>query len=94
MKKKLMQINRKIAKTNKAVQTFFKQTLKNYTSMKTKIKSIWLMLALFIMCSCGSTKVSVDRPSSGTMTTITVTTNNPITTDVNPSIDAKLEKGK
>lgn len=44
------------------------------------------------LTSCGSTKVTVDKPASGTQTTITVTTNNPISTDVNPSID--LKKGE
>lgn len=43
-----------------------------------------------IMCglaSCGSTKVAVSKPAEGTSTTITVTTNNPIQTNVTPNIE-------
>lgn len=94
MKKKVKQLNKRIAKTNKAIQLFLKQTLKNYQCMKKKLKDIWLIAIIFAMASCGNTKVSVEKPSAGTQTTITVTTNNPITTNVNPSLDAKYEKGK
>lgn len=57
--------------------------------MKNKMKKIWLPLIAIIMCSCGTTKVSVNRPDNGTYTQITVTTNNPITT--NTDADAKAE---
>lgn len=40
-----------------------------------------------ILTSCGSTKVSVSKPAEGTSTTITVTTNNPITTNVEPNLN-------
>lgn len=86
-------LNKRIAKTNKAIQLFLKQTLKNYKSMKKKLKVIWLLAIVFAMASCGSTKVAVERPAAGTQTTITVTTNNPISTEVNPSVEAKYEKG-
>lgn len=94
MKKKIMQFNKKLKQSNNAIQMFIKQLIKNYRSMKSKLNKIWLMLFV-VLCStaCGSTKVSVDKPSAGTMTTITVTTNNPITTttDVNPNIDLNLK---
>lgn len=41
------------------------------------------------LCSCGITKATIAKPAEGTHTTITITTNNPITTDVNPSINPK-----
>lgn len=93
MKKKIKALNRKIAKTNNAVQTFIKQTIKNYQSMKKKFKSIWLVALMLAMDSCGTTQVTVSKPSSGTHTTITVTTNNPTTTDVSPNIETTLKKG-
>lgn len=56
---------------------------------KTKL----LIISILLLSSCGSTKVSVDRPAAGTQTTITVTTNNPITTEVNPQTELNY-KGK
>lgn len=89
LKKKL----RKLQKAIKRIRLFLNQTYKNYISMKSAIKKIMLLLALAVMVSaCGSTKVSVDRPAQGTCTTITVTTNNPITTEVNPNVELKNEK--
>lgn len=90
--KKLKNLQRKAKRTLKAVDTFICQTIKNFISMKKKIKSIWLFVLLFVMVSCGSTKVSVDKPAQGTSTTITVTTNNPITTEVNPNVELKNTK--
>ncbi len=37
--------------------------------------------------SCGVTKATISKPAEGTQTTITITTNNPITTDIQPSIN-------
>lgn len=89
--KTLKKLNRKIGKTNKAVQLFLKQTYKNYKCMTKKVKSYWLMLfAIICLTACGSTKVSVTKPAEGTSTTITVTTNNPITTNVEPETNATL----
>lgn len=55
---------------------------------------IWANMILFAslvsLCSCGSTRVSVEKPAAGTQTTITVTTNNPITTTVNPTTTSDL----
>lgn len=55
--------------------------------MKKKLNALFLLTIFLAMSSCGSTKVLVDKPASGTQTTITVTTNNPITTDVSPKTD-------
>lgn len=44
-----------------------------------------LTIAAVLLTSCGSTKVAVSKPAEGTSTTITVTTNNPISTNVNPT---------
>lgn len=38
------------------------------------------------LCSCGVTRASISKPAEGTVTTITITTNNPISTDVNPNV--------
>lgn len=38
-------------------------------------------------CSCGSTRAVISKPAEGTTTTITITTNNPISTNVDPTID-------
>lgn len=51
------------------------------------IKAICTGLTSLLIISCGSTKVLVDKPQQGTSTTITVTTNNPISTNTNPTID-------
>ena len=44
---------------------------------------------LFGFTSCGTTKATISRPAEGTTTTITITTNNPITTNTNPNINLK-----
>ena len=83
---------RKLQKVVKRINLFVTQTIKNYKSMKQAIKKIMLVLVVSIVtCSCGSTKVAVDRPAQGTSTTITVTTNNPITTEVNPNVELKTK---
>lgn len=58
--------------------------------MKKVLLFLALNLSLIVLSSCGSTRVSVDKPAAGTTTTITVTTNNPITTEVNPTTNADL----
>ena len=61
--------------------------VKYYKMYKTAVKKIWLCLILITICTaCGTTKVSVQKPAEGTSTTITVTTNNPITTTPNTNI--------
>lgn len=42
--------------------------------------------------SCGVTKATISKPAEGTQTTITITTNNPIKTDISPEV--KLNKTK
>ena len=39
------------------------------------------------LTSCGTTKATISKPAEGTCTTITITTNNPITTNTNPNIN-------
>lgn len=39
------------------------------------------------LSSCGVTKATIARPAEGTHTTITITTNNPISTDVTPNVN-------
>lgn len=41
----------------------------------------------FAMSSCGVTKATISKPAEGTQTTITITTNNPISTDVSPTVE-------
>ena len=85
-----MKTLKKIQKTLKALQVFLNSIYKNYKNMTKKISTIWACLILFALLSvqsCGSTKVSVEKPAQGTQTTITVTTNNPITTEVNPTTE-------
>lgn len=67
------------------------QTIKTIKQSMNKIHKIWFGCTLFVLAltSCGTTRVSVDKPSQGTQTTITVTTNNPITTNTNPTIEIK-----
>ena len=54
-------------------------------------KILFLATIISIVCSCGSTRVTVDRPATGTQTTITVTTNNPITTNIDADASANLK---
>lgn len=53
---------------------------------------ITAVLTTLGVSSCGVTKATISKPAEGTTTTITITTNNPISTDVNPSVD--LNKAK
>lgn len=48
-------------------------------------------LTTIFLTSCGTTKVTVSKPENGTNTTITVTTNNPISTEVNPNTSATYQ---
>lgn len=54
-------------------------------------KLLFLATMIFMACACGSTRVAVDRPAAGTQTTITVTTNNPITTNIDADASANLK---
>lgn len=48
-----------------------------------------LLAAVLGLTSCGTTKATISKPAEGTQTTITITTNNPITTNTNPNINFK-----
>ena len=67
-----------------------KQQQKIKDSVKTIITAIAVIVAtLFGLTSCGTTKATITKPAEGTSTTITITTNNPITTNTNPNINFK-----
>ena len=72
------------AKTKKALSRKSKEIRKRI------YKAICAFFATLLCVACGTTKVSVQKPAEGTSTTITVTTNNPITTTTNPATDVKL----
>ncbi len=67
--------------------------------MKTKTKTIlteilkaiaYIITAVLTtlgVTSCGVTKATIAKPAAGTHTTITITTNNPITTDISPNVN-------
>lgn len=65
------------AKTKKILQEVLKALAYILTSVA----------ATLSMSSCGITRATIARPASGSSTTITITTNNPITTDVSPDVD-------
>lgn len=45
------------------------------------------------LSSCGVTKATISKPASGTCTTVTITTNNPMTTTVNPNTELQHTNG-
>lgn len=45
-----------------------------------------LAAAIFGLTSCGTTRATIAKPAEGSYTTITITTNNPITTNTNPNL--------
>lgn len=65
---------------------------------KTKLKEIIAafvalvaaILAAFGLSACGVTKAYIKQPREGSSTTITITTNNPLTTEVNTTTDADV----
>lgn len=65
------------AKTKKILQEVLKALAYILTSVA----------ATLGMSSCGITRATIARPASGSSTTITITTNNPITTEVSPDVD-------
>lgn len=48
------------------------------------------ILVAFGIQSCGVTKAYIKQPREGSSTTITITTNNPLTTEVNTTTDADV----
>jgi hypothetical protein len=92
LKKTLKRVNNFLKKHNKALQKFIKNILKTLQTYRNDMKKITFLLAVTIMAAaCGSTKVLVDKPATGTQTTITVTTNNPISTNIDADASANLK---
>lgn len=92
LKKTLKRLNKFLQKHNKALQKFIKNILKTFQTYKNDMKKITFLLAVTMMvAACGSTKVLVDKPAAGTQTTITVTTNNPISTNIDANASANLK---
>lgn len=72
--------------------------------MKTKTKQVLIevlkalayiitaVLTTLGVTSCGVTKATISKPAEGTQTTITITTNNPISTNVSPQVELKNNK--
>lgn len=48
-----------------------------------------LVAVIISLTSCGVTKATIQRPAEGTVTTVTITTNNPISTNTNPNVNFK-----
>lgn len=46
-----------------------------------------LAAAIFGLTSCGTTRATIAKPAEGSYTTITITTNNPITSNTNPQLN-------
>lgn len=53
---------------------------------------LFLSLLCFTFASCGVTKAYIKQPREGSSTTITITTNNPITTNVDPETSAEFKR--
>ncbi len=53
---------------------------------------ITAVLTTLGVTSCGVTKATISKPAEGTQTTITITTNNPISTNVSPSVELQNNK--
>lgn len=57
-----------------------------------KRRLIITALVSLTLASCGVTRASISRPAEGTVTTITISTNNPISTDVSPNVTLETKK--
>lgn len=51
------------------------------------VKPLYICFLTNVLVGCGVTKATISKPAEGTQTTITITTNNPISTNINPSVD-------
>ncbi len=71
-----------------------KPTTKNVLTevLKAIAYVITAILATLGATSCGVTKATISKPAEGTQTTITITTNNPITTDLSPNVELNKNK--
>lgn len=52
-------------------------------------KALCALFATLLCISCGTTRATITKPAEGTSTTITITTNNPITTTTTPNVELK-----
>lgn len=59
--------------------------------LKATVYIITAVLTTLGVTSCGVTKATIARPASGSSTTITITTNNPISTEVSPDVQVKYK---
>lgn len=88
-----MKLKQKMKKLSKIIQTFKNERTKSYRKMFANIAKLFTLACGMVACiSCSSTKVSVSKPLQGTTTTITVTTNNPVTTETNVNPTTTLNK--
>lgn len=88
-KKNFKEFVKKTKKTNNVIKHYFKQLVNNTKKLFEKMKKIWkpatIVAILLLVCSCGTTRATISKPAEGTVTTITISTNNPIQTT--PTID-------
>lgn len=88
-KNNFKQFVKKTKKTINVIKNYFKQLVNNTKKLFEKMKTIWkptvTIAILCFLCSCGTTRATISKPAEGTVTTITITTNNPIETT--PTID-------
>lgn len=61
-----------------------KEAIKNFA---VSFLTALLTSLTMVLQSCGVTKATISKPAEGTRTTITITTNNPMSTQVNPSVE-------
>lgn len=80
----------KLKQIHKATKSLCKKIHKALAEYRKALAKALAMLICGTLTACGSTKVSVSKPAEGTSTTITVTTNNPVSTQVNPTTSAEL----
>ena len=67
-----------------------KQQQKIKDAVKTIITALAVIVAtIFGLTSCGTTRATIAKPAEGSYTTITITTNNPISTNTNPNVNLK-----
>ena len=67
-----------------------KQQQKIKDAVKTIITALAVIVAtIFGLTSCGTTRATIAKPAEGSSTTITITTNNPISTNTNPNVNLK-----
>lgn len=64
----------------------------NVSARKRRLIVTALVGTSLMFSSCGVTKAWISRPAEGTQTTVTITTNNPISTDIAPDITISSDK--